>query len=79
MCRGKIVHEGSWDNFTDSINSLKLPELRINLETTTPMGELTVPGIIEADYSSDRKKVKIISSSDIRAEIAEELFSLKIT
>lgn len=78
MCRGKIVHEGSWDNFTDSINSLKLPELRINVETTTPMGELTVPGIIEADYSSDRKKVKIISSSDIRAEIAEELFSLKI-
>lgn len=78
MYKGKIVHEGSWENFADSVSSLNLPELRINVETTTPMPELKVPGIIGADYSPDMKRVKITASSDVRAEIAEELFSLKI-
>jgi ABC-2 type transport system ATP-binding protein len=78
MHKGRLVHEGKWENFADSINSLNLPEMRINVETTSPMPALTTSGIISAAYSPDMRRAKIVASSDIRADISEELFSSNI-
>lgn len=78
MHKGRMVHEGRWETFADSLNNLNLPEMRIDVETTSPMPELKTAGILSAGYSADRKRAKFVASSDIRADIAEELFSLKI-
>ncbi len=78
MHKGRMIHEGKWENFADSLNSLDLPELKINVETISPMPELKTSGIIDAEYSHDMKRAKIVASSDIRAGISEELFSLGI-
>jgi ABC-2 type transport system ATP-binding protein len=78
MNQGRIIHEGQWVNFTDSIHRLNLPEMRINVETVAPMPQFTTAGIISAEYSPDMKRAKIVASSDIRADISGELLSRNI-
>ncbi|NYT06290.1 MAG: ABC transporter ATP-binding protein [Methanomicrobiales archaeon] len=78
MHNGRLIHEGQWQDFAESVNAMHLPEMKINVETTSPMPDLKNPGIIRAEYAPGRRRAKIVASSDIRAELSEELFSHSI-
>ncbi|MBP2134141.1 ABC-2 type transport system ATP-binding protein [Methanomicrobium sp. W14] len=68
--KGRLVREGTWEELSSGQESLKLSEIRINIETTTPMPEISHSEIISAEYKYDHRFASIVAKSDIRSDIA---------
>ena len=76
--KGRLVREGSWEDFSSGIEMMNLSEIRINVETKDPMPEISHPKIISAEYKNDNKTALITAKSDIREDISGFLYDKKI-
>ncbi|UUX92561.1 ABC transporter ATP-binding protein [Methanoplanus endosymbiosus] len=73
MQEGKLVHRGSWQELSGSLNICGLESIIINLEAETEIPELNIPEITGTEISADGKKAVITASSDVRSEISRIL------
>ncbi|WFN38025.1 ABC transporter ATP-binding protein [Methanomicrobium antiquum] len=76
--KGRLVREGSWEDFSSGIEMMNLSEIRINVETKDPMPEISHPKIISAEYKNENKTALITAKSDIREDISGFLYDKKI-
>ncbi|MDD3977269.1 MAG: ABC transporter ATP-binding protein [Methanomicrobium sp.] len=76
--KGRLVREGSWEDFSSGIEMMNLSEIRINVETKDSMPEISHPKIISAEYKNENKTALITAKSDIREDISGFLYDKKI-
>lgn len=69
MQNGQLIRVGTWEEITQNLDLLGLPEIIINVETESRMPDLVHDDIIRIDYSGEMTKARISASRDIRGDI----------
>ncbi|MDG6250698.1 ABC transporter ATP-binding protein, partial [Methanocalculus sp.] len=70
LSRGKLVADGTWQEISDHGS-----DLIVRVEGRIPLPEFSLDGIGSVSYTPDRKGAVIVTSRDIRCEIADLLAS----
>jgi len=78
MQKGRLVRDGSWEELAGNLDLLNLPEIIINVESSSRLPEFEHGDIIRTDYSGDMTKARITASKDIRTAIGEQMLERRV-
>ncbi|EHQ36158.1 ABC transporter ATP-binding protein [Methanoplanus limicola] len=73
MQKGRLVHRGSWQELSGSLNICGLESIIINLEAESEIPELAISDITGTEISADGRRAVITAKSDVRSEISRVL------
>lgn len=68
LAHGKLVASGHWDDLARAGGN---GNVVINVETRTPMPEISNPALVSAEYGDGHLAARFVASADISDEIAE--------